>query len=72
ADIALRTGPRFLGSLLHWGLFGVLSNQVYLYSAAFPKDPLRTKVVVYLIYALEVTQTVLITRSTFVAFVYGF
>ncbi|KIM35505.1 hypothetical protein M413DRAFT_430727 [Hebeloma cylindrosporum] len=44
----------------------------YLYSAAFPKDPLRTKVVVYLIYALEVTQTVLITRSTFVAFVYGF
>jgi hypothetical protein len=42
------------------------------YAAAFPKDPVRTKVVVYLIYALEVTQTVLITRSIFVAFVYGF
>ena len=43
-----------------------------LYAVAFPKDPLRTKVVVYLIYALEVTQTILVTRSTFVAFVYGF
>ncbi|KDR72410.1 hypothetical protein GALMADRAFT_143241 [Galerina marginata CBS 339.88] len=61
-DIVSKTGPRILGYLFHWGLFGVLSTQ----------DPPRNKVFVYLVYVLEVTQTIIITMSAFHVFAAGY
>ncbi|KAF9549700.1 hypothetical protein CPC08DRAFT_769019 [Agrocybe pediades] len=70
--IALTTGPRIIGFLFHYGLFGALTVQVYLYYLAFPRDPMRNKLLVYGVYALELTQTVMITHSAFVVFGSGY
>ncbi|KDR72258.1 hypothetical protein GALMADRAFT_143116 [Galerina marginata CBS 339.88] len=72
ADVASKTGPRIIGILFHWGLFGVLCTQVYLYHLAFPKDPLRNKIFVYLVFLLEVLQTVIITISAWNVFGSGY
>ncbi|KAF4616577.1 hypothetical protein D9613_008945 [Agrocybe pediades] len=66
------TGPRLLGYLLHWGLFGILLVQVYLYYLAFPNDPLRNKLLVYVVFALEITQTVIMTNTAFRVFGFGY
>ncbi|PBK58811.1 hypothetical protein ARMSODRAFT_856043, partial [Armillaria solidipes] len=58
--------------LLHWGLFGTLSVQLYLYYLAFPKDRQFTKYLVYGIYVVEFVQTMLVTHDAFVEFGYGF
>ncbi|KLO19750.1 hypothetical protein SCHPADRAFT_797781, partial [Schizopora paradoxa] len=54
-----------LGYLFNWGLFGVLSVQVYFYSLAFPNDRRVTKGLVCGIYILELTQTILLTHDAF-------
>ncbi|KAF8162608.1 hypothetical protein B0H34DRAFT_643560, partial [Crassisporium funariophilum] len=61
-----------VGYLLHWGLFGVLSMQVYMYYLAFPKDSVRSKSLVYGVYLLEILQTILISQVAFHAFGEGF
>ncbi|KDR71275.1 hypothetical protein GALMADRAFT_30326, partial [Galerina marginata CBS 339.88] len=61
-----------IGYLLNWGLFGVLSMQVYLYYLAFPNDRVGFKAVVYASYLLETAQTILFTRSSFRTFATGF
>ncbi|KAJ7436889.1 hypothetical protein B0H11DRAFT_2294622 [Mycena galericulata] len=66
------SGPLLLANLFHWGLFGVLSVQVYLYYQAFPKDPLPKKSLVYSVYTLMVVETVLLTHDAFARFGYGF
>ncbi|KAK0488564.1 hypothetical protein IW261DRAFT_357364 [Armillaria novae-zelandiae] len=66
------TGPVIIAILLHWGLFGTLSVQLYLYYLAFPNDIKFTKYLVYGIYVLELVQTVLVTHDSFMAFGYGF
>ncbi|KDR71253.1 hypothetical protein GALMADRAFT_75206, partial [Galerina marginata CBS 339.88] len=58
--------------LLNWGLFGVLSLQLYLYYLAFPNDRIGFKVIVYGTYLLDATQTFLFTRSAFRTFASGF
>jgi len=57
---------------LHYGLFGVLLTQVYLYFLAFPNDPLRNKFFVYTVFLLEILQTISISRSAFYVFVTGY
>ncbi|KAK0474437.1 hypothetical protein IW261DRAFT_1568816 [Armillaria novae-zelandiae] len=64
--------PLIVGYLLHWGLFGALSVQVYLYYLAFPKDKKFAKYLVYGIYIIEFVQTVLFTHDAFAEFGYGF
>ncbi|KAK0468790.1 hypothetical protein IW261DRAFT_1573396 [Armillaria novae-zelandiae] len=64
--------PLIVGYLLHWGLFGALSVQVYLYYLAFPKDKKFAKYLVYGIYIVEFVQTVLFTHDAFAEFGYGF
>ncbi|KAK0483090.1 hypothetical protein EDD18DRAFT_1084257, partial [Armillaria luteobubalina] len=61
-----------VGYLLHWGLFGTLSIQLYLYYLAFPKDRKSTKCLVYGVYIVEFVQMMLLTHDTFVSFGYGF
>ncbi|PBK98064.1 hypothetical protein ARMGADRAFT_1161623, partial [Armillaria gallica] len=66
------SGPEIVGYLLHWGLFGTLSVQLYLYYLAFPKDRNFTKCLVYGIYIVEFVQTILFTHDAFAIFGYGF
>ncbi|KDR66299.1 hypothetical protein GALMADRAFT_81066, partial [Galerina marginata CBS 339.88] len=61
-----------LGYLFHWGLFGVLCVQVYLFHIAFPKDPLRNKIFVYSVFVLEIVQTVILTEIAFHVFGDGY
>ncbi|KAJ6503137.1 hypothetical protein DFH09DRAFT_1201808, partial [Mycena vulgaris] len=61
-----------IGTLLNWGLFGTLSVQVYLYYQAFPNDRLATKCLVYIVFTIDVVQTILITHDAFATFEYGF
>ncbi|KAK0486476.1 hypothetical protein IW261DRAFT_1359283 [Armillaria novae-zelandiae] len=70
--IARLSGPTIVASLLHWGLFGTLSIQLYLYYLAFPKDRKFTKYLVYGIYILEFVQTMLVTYDVFATLGYGF
>ncbi|KAF9072056.1 hypothetical protein BDP27DRAFT_1418416 [Rhodocollybia butyracea] len=71
-NISELSGPAIIGYLLHWGLFGTLSVQTYLYYLAFPNDRYIIKCVVYGIFTIEVIQTVLITHDAFAIFGYGF
>ncbi|KAK0241075.1 hypothetical protein EDD85DRAFT_1019950 [Armillaria nabsnona] len=66
------SGPEIVAGLLHWGLFGTLSVQLYLYYLAFPKDGTFTKSLVYGIYIVEFAQTMLVTHDAFAMFGYGF
>ncbi|KAK0226573.1 hypothetical protein IW262DRAFT_776941 [Armillaria fumosa] len=66
------SGPLIVASLLHWGLFGTLSVQLYLYYLAFPTDRKFTKYLVYGIYVVEFVQTILVSHDIFATFGYGF
>ncbi|KAH8078748.1 hypothetical protein BXZ70DRAFT_658967 [Cristinia sonorae] len=50
---------------MNWGLFGVLTVQVYIYYISFPKDHWRLKSVVSLAYTLEIIQIILSTHDAF-------
>ncbi|KAK0241047.1 hypothetical protein EDD85DRAFT_1019931 [Armillaria nabsnona] len=66
------SGPLIVAYLLHWGLFGTLSVQLYLYYLAFPTDRKFTKCLVYGIYIVEFVQTMVFTHDAFATFGYGF
>ncbi|KAH8079086.1 hypothetical protein BXZ70DRAFT_1051023 [Cristinia sonorae] len=63
--IAELTGPLLLGHLFNWGLFGILTVQVYLYYIAFPSDRPSSKHLVLFTFILETLQTILSTRDAF-------
>ncbi|KAI3612898.1 hypothetical protein WG66_005315 [Moniliophthora roreri] len=58
--------------MLNWGLYGVLSVQVYMYWTVFPNDSRPSRALVYGIYLLETAQTILLTHDAFQTFVFGF
>ncbi|KAF9474945.1 hypothetical protein BDN70DRAFT_936271 [Pholiota conissans] len=66
---SLRAGPELIAILLNWGLFGVLSLQVYIYSQSFSTDKLALKSLVGVLYILEATQTFLMTQTVWSYFV---
>ncbi|KAK0486449.1 hypothetical protein IW261DRAFT_1590725 [Armillaria novae-zelandiae] len=66
------SGPEIVGYLLHWGLFGTLSVQLYLYYLAFPNDRQFIKYLVYGIYIVEFVQTMILSHDAFAMFGYGF
>ncbi|KIJ36588.1 hypothetical protein M422DRAFT_179246, partial [Sphaerobolus stellatus SS14] len=61
-----------LGYLFNWGLYGVLTVQVYLYYIGFPKDRLAAKLMVGGIIVIETLQTLLVTHDVFNAYAKGF
>ncbi|THU83381.1 hypothetical protein K435DRAFT_734000 [Dendrothele bispora CBS 962.96] len=71
-DLTAVSGPLIVGELLHWGLFGTLTVQIYLYYMAFPRDKPILKAIAYFIYALELVQTILVTNDAFHAYGSGF
>ncbi|KAH8834678.1 hypothetical protein DL96DRAFT_500187 [Flagelloscypha sp. PMI_526] len=52
-------GPAWLGTFFHNILAGMLIVQVYIYYVAFPKDHWSMKGIVYLVFILEMTQTII-------------
>jgi len=72
SELGRLAGPLLIGYILNWGLFGVLSMQVYVYYLAFPKDRAAYKALVYGAFLLEATQTFLFTSSAFRTFATGF
>ncbi|SJK98153.1 uncharacterized protein ARMOST_01414 [Armillaria ostoyae] len=66
------TAIQIVAYLLHWGLFGTLSVQLYLYYLAFPKDRNFTKYFVYGVYIVEFVQTMFVTYDALAMFGYGF
>ncbi|KAK7443225.1 hypothetical protein VKT23_015823 [Stygiomarasmius scandens] len=71
-DMASVSGPLIIGELLHWGLFGTLSVQIYLYYMAFPNDKPILKFIAYFVYTMELVQTILVTNDAFHAYGSGF
>ncbi|KLO12211.1 hypothetical protein SCHPADRAFT_905326 [Schizopora paradoxa] len=65
SNTAPLSGPLLLGYLFNWGLFGVLSVQVYYYHLAFSRDHRWTKITVAGVYILELAQTILVTHDAF-------
>ncbi|KAJ7113858.1 hypothetical protein C8R44DRAFT_795875 [Mycena epipterygia] len=75
STVLTRASPDFhivIASLLHWGLFGTLSVQIYLYYQAFPNDRTFTKCLVYTVSVIEFVQTILLTYDIFMVFGYRF
>ncbi|THU79370.1 hypothetical protein K435DRAFT_27502 [Dendrothele bispora CBS 962.96] len=72
-NLAAVAGPLLIGELLHWGLFGTLTVQIYLYYLTpFPRDKTILKVMAYFVYTLELVQTILVTNDAFRAYGSGF
>ncbi|KAJ3558024.1 hypothetical protein NP233_g11594 [Leucocoprinus birnbaumii] len=71
-NIGSITGPPFLGIILNWFLFGILTLQYYLYYVSFPNDRLFLRLAVTLICAVELVQTMLTVADGFHWFVFGF
>lgn len=71
-NIAQITAPQILGTLFNWGLYGVLSIQVYIYYLNFPDDKLSTKCLVYGTYLFEVAQTCITAANVFFWFASGY
>ncbi|KJA25522.1 hypothetical protein HYPSUDRAFT_404539 [Hypholoma sublateritium FD-334 SS-4] len=58
SNIVLLTAPQLLGVMFNWGLWGILTVQVYVYHLFF-RDSLRVRTLVYTLYFLECVQTAL-------------
>ncbi|KAF5348919.1 hypothetical protein D9756_009830 [Leucocoprinus leucothites] len=71
-DIAKITGPPYLGIILNWWLFGVLTLQYYLYYLNFPDDRWSLKLTVAFIFVMEFAQTLMTVADGFHWFVFGF
>ncbi|KAH9922716.1 uncharacterized protein B0H18DRAFT_1016612 [Fomitopsis serialis] len=71
-SVNLLSGPELVGSLLNYGLQGVLIAQVYIYHVCFPNDPLSLKAFVYGICIFELVQTALCSVDSFHVYVWGY
>ncbi|KAJ3562655.1 hypothetical protein NP233_g9446 [Leucocoprinus birnbaumii] len=55
--LSILTGPTLFGYIVDILLFGVLSFQIYFYSAVFKKDLPLVKAAIYIVYAIDFIQT---------------
>ncbi|KAJ7470203.1 hypothetical protein B0H11DRAFT_2041807 [Mycena galericulata] len=63
---------QILAYLGDWGLFGALTVQLYLYYQAFPNDRPFIKSLVYIVYSLQLVQTIMTAVDAFASFGSGF
>ncbi|KAJ7729300.1 hypothetical protein B0H16DRAFT_1382641 [Mycena metata] len=66
------SGPLLLAFSMDWALFAALTVQLYLYYQAFPNDMVFTKVLVYTVYCINLTQVIFVTIDAFNTFGYSF
>ncbi|TCD59916.1 hypothetical protein EIP91_011192 [Steccherinum ochraceum] len=67
-NLSLLLGPLLLTQFMNWGLFGVLTVQLYIYYLAFPKDRIHGKALVGVVYILEIVQLAMTTHDAFFTF----
>lgn len=66
ADAVIQlTGPLVLGYQFNWGLYGVLSTQLYTYHQAGFQDNRLIKSIVYGLFVLETLQLIMATHDSF-------
>lgn len=70
-NLNLILGPILLGSLMSWGLFGVVVLQIYLYFQWYPKDRRMIKLLVLSLLILECADTAISTNATWLFMVSG-
>ncbi|KAF8181129.1 hypothetical protein K438DRAFT_1841252 [Mycena galopus ATCC 62051] len=58
-------GALLIGTLISYALFGVTSTQTYIYYGRFPRDPLRTKIMVRQRWCGEFGHTICIAMSIY-------
>ncbi|KAJ7151140.1 hypothetical protein C8R46DRAFT_1229413 [Mycena filopes] len=71
-NIGSITASQLIGSLLTFYLFGVLSVQVYVYHACFPKDKVSIKAMVYTIFFFMALSTCLNAADAYFWYASGF
>ncbi|KAI0725012.1 hypothetical protein C8Q72DRAFT_889289 [Fomitopsis betulina] len=71
-DVVKIAGPVLVGSQLNWGLFGILTVQLYMYAQGRRNDHPYIRGIVYGIYAFEAVQTVLLTHDVFQQLAFSF
>ncbi|TFK64529.1 hypothetical protein BDN72DRAFT_846517 [Pluteus cervinus] len=69
--ITYLTAPQLLGVMFNWGLWGILTVQVFVYYLCF-QDKLSVRCLVYGLYTIECLQTALSTWDAFQWFSAGF
>ncbi|KAJ7127438.1 hypothetical protein C8R43DRAFT_1027992 [Mycena crocata] len=69
--VNLLAGPILIGTQLNWGLFGLLTVQVYLFHVSFPEESLGIKALVYTLFLLDSLQTAFATHFAFDILVTG-
>ncbi|KIP06820.1 hypothetical protein PHLGIDRAFT_118667 [Phlebiopsis gigantea 11061_1 CR5-6] len=67
-DTAVLGGSKFLGVLFNWGLYGILTCQVYIYHLSFPRDGWTPKLLVYGTYIVDTAQTIIVSYDAFNTF----
>jgi len=68
-NLGFQLGPLFLAHCFNWGLFGLLTLQVYMYYGSFVNDPCNHKTLVYTVYLLDAASIALSTYSGYWVFV---
>ncbi|KAF9262370.1 hypothetical protein L218DRAFT_400553 [Marasmius fiardii PR-910] len=58
-------GPFVAGMIILFSLFSVLSVQIFLYYYAFTRDKLFTRILVFVVYSLILTQAIMAGHSSF-------
>ncbi|KAF9451110.1 hypothetical protein P691DRAFT_757589 [Macrolepiota fuliginosa MF-IS2] len=65
-------GPLLLGYIISLALHGVLTVQLYLYYAAFPRDSMVIKLLVYAVYLGETARSIVMAYDAYDIFAVGF
>nr|VWO95644.1 Non-canonical non-ribosomal peptide synthetase FUB8 (EC (Fusaric acid biosynthesis protein 8) [Ganoderma boninense] len=57
-ETILEIGPILVGALLSWMLLGISTVQLYFYHVSFPNDNRLIQTAVYVIYLLDIFQSI--------------
>lgn len=71
-NIGAIAGPTLLGFMFEYAFFAILCLLVYDYFSSFPDDKIVSKLVVYSLFAITLTQTVLLTVDAWRMFATGY
>ncbi|RDX56527.1 hypothetical protein OH76DRAFT_1477132 [Lentinus brumalis] len=67
-NISLLAAPVLFGNLFNYGLFGILTAQIYVYYLSFPADSKYLKAFIYGLFIVECVQVVMATRDAYAVF----
>ncbi|TBU62368.1 hypothetical protein BD310DRAFT_919268 [Dichomitus squalens] len=63
SETLLRIGPILIGALLSWMLFGISIVQLYIYHVSFPCERWAIWASVYIIFALDIFQSIVVANE---------